>query len=72
MVELCFRVVYAFMKEKSAHRSETKITDKCFRILFLIFLHYISHENSINYGIKCRGHGKKSNSLYNRNGRLNM
>ena len=64
-------VVHAYINENSTHRSETKITDKCFKILFLIFLHYIPHEKCINHGIKCRGHDNKFNSLYNRIVRLN-
>ena len=51
-------VVNAYIYENSTHWSETKITDKCFKILFLIFLHYIPHEKCINHGIKCRGHDK--------------
>ena len=34
-------VIHAYINENSTHRSETKITDKCLKILFLIFLHYI-------------------------------
>ena len=37
-------VVHAYINENSTHRSETKITDKCFKILFLIFLHCLPHE----------------------------
>ena len=51
-------VVHAYVNENSTHRSETKITDKCFEILFLIFLHYIQHEKCINHDVKCRGHDK--------------
>ena len=50
--------VHAYINENSTHRSETKITDKCFKILFLIFIHYIPHEKCINHGIKYRRHDK--------------
>ena len=49
-------VVNAYIYENSTHWSEPKITDKCFKILFLIFLHYIPHEQCINHGITCRVH----------------
>ena len=32
------------MKTVHINRSETKITDKCFKIVCLIFIHYIPHE----------------------------
>ena len=48
----CFWVVHAYFNKNSTHRSETKITDKCCEILFLIFLHYIPHEKCIHHSIK--------------------
>ena len=51
--------VHAYINENNTHRSETKITDKCFKILFLIFIHYIPHKKCINNGIKYRRHDKK-------------
>ena len=50
-------IVHGYINENSRHLSETKIADKCFKILFHIFLHYIPHEKCINHGIKCKGHG---------------
>ena len=51
-------VVLAYINENSAHRNENKKTDKGFKIVFLIFLHYIPHEICIYHGIKCRRHDK--------------
>ena len=48
--------VHAYINENSTHRSETNITDKCFKILFLIFLHPILHEKCIYHGIKYKRH----------------
>ena len=43
--------VHAYVNESSTHQSKAKITDKCFKTLFLIFLHYIPHEKNNNHGI---------------------
>ena len=50
--------VHAYINENSTHQSETKITDKFFNILFLIFIHFIPHEKCINHGIKYRRNDK--------------
>ena len=65
-------VVYAYFNENSTHQSETKITDMCSKIVFLILLHYIPHKKCITHCIKYRGHDKYINSVYNRVGPLNM
>ena len=38
-------VVHAYINANSTHQSETKITDKCFEILFLIFYTIFNTKN---------------------------